>query len=74
MYGEDDCSFVCLCQSDETLNDIESVECIQSTGRFIKEQNLRSSDKLACNTDTALLTTTDTLLDWCSNDGIRLIS
>lgn len=40
---------------------------------LVKKENFRTCDELACDAYAALLTTTNTLLNRCANQGIGLI-
>jgi hypothetical protein len=46
---------------------------IQATRRLIQEENLWRSNELAGDADTPLLATTETFLDRCTNDRLRLV-
>lgn len=46
---------------------------IETTGRLVKKHNLWFSDKLAGNTNSTLLATTDSLTNGCTNNGVRLV-
>ena len=57
MNCEDDRTVVVLHQVDEAFDDVEGVEGIEATGRFVKEEYTRACDEFASNTNTAFLTT-----------------
>ena len=59
MDGEDDGSVISLDKVDETLDNVECVEGIETAGGFVEEENAGTSDKFTGNTDSALLTTGD---------------
>lgn len=45
---------------------------VKTTRRLIKEENLGIGHQSTCNTQTLLLTSAQTLLDRCTNNGVRL--
>ena len=59
MDGEDDCAVVVSCKRDQTVHHAQGVVRVQSTSRFVEEEDRRASDKLACDGHPSLFTTRD---------------
>ena len=56
----------------DECDDLEGSCRVQTRGGLIKEKDLRAGDELVGNTDTALLTTRDTLSDGCADQCVSL--
>ena len=57
----------------EILDDFEAGGRIQAARRLIQEEDLGCCDELACDTQSPLLTSTDTLPYGSANEGIGLV-
>jgi hypothetical protein len=64
---------VLLGQGPNERDNLETSSGIQTTGWLIEEQDFWGCNQLACYADTALLSITNPLPDWCSNDSVFLL-
>lgn len=53
-------------------NDFEGSCRVETGSGLVKEEKLGAGDQLRSDTDTTLLTTRDTLPNWCSNQVVSL--
>ena len=53
-------------------HDLKTCGRIKTACWLIEKENLGTSDELTGYADTSLLTTTDTLANWSTNDGVGL--
>lgn len=56
----------------DVIDDLKAESRVETTGGFIEEEDLRISNKSTGNSKTFLLTTTESFLDRCTNNGMCL--
>jgi hypothetical protein len=58
--GENHCSVVVLDQVNQAFDDVKGIVCVQSACWLVQEENAGRCYKLACNTNTTLLSAGNT--------------